>query len=243
MELYIIRHGQSSNNALDDSSKRVQDAPLTSLGQQQAERIAQYLATAPNPDPAFVNTDSGKATPFDGTGYGITHLYTSVFLRALMTTFPIGHALGLSPQTWVDLHERGGVYMDENGVRRGCPGMSRAEILAKFPGCVLSDDVTENGWWNKDYEDISQCETRAQRVVAQLHQRADQATTRERIAIVTHGTFANVLLKALMGQPSHEESFIWHYNTGMSRVDFLGGGRIIIRYVNRIDHLPPEMVS
>ena len=43
-QLFFIRHGQSTNNALADPTQRVQDPELTELGQIQAERVAEYLS-------------------------------------------------------------------------------------------------------------------------------------------------------------------------------------------------------
>ena len=47
MQLYIIRHAQSYNNALTDWTERVSDPPLTELGEQQADLLAAYLASTP----------------------------------------------------------------------------------------------------------------------------------------------------------------------------------------------------
>jgi broad specificity phosphatase PhoE len=45
MELYLIRHGQSTNNAAQDpwTTNRVADPPLTELGRQQAQSTAESL--------------------------------------------------------------------------------------------------------------------------------------------------------------------------------------------------------
>ena len=51
MELYIIRHAQSSNNALADERERVCDPHLTELGRQQAELLAAHLAAGPDLHP------------------------------------------------------------------------------------------------------------------------------------------------------------------------------------------------
>ena len=48
MELIIIRHGQSANNALVDIGNREVDPPLTELGKRQAEVLAQYLSEGAN---------------------------------------------------------------------------------------------------------------------------------------------------------------------------------------------------
>ena len=44
MQLYIIRHAQSVNNALDDQRYRVSDPLLTEVGHRQAAMLAEHLA-------------------------------------------------------------------------------------------------------------------------------------------------------------------------------------------------------
>ena len=68
MELYLIRHGQSTNNRGD---ARVPDPPLTELGKQQADRTGKALGNL-----------------------GITRLYCSAMLRAVQTAAIVGGHLG-----------------------------------------------------------------------------------------------------------------------------------------------------
>lgn len=223
MELYLIRHGQSINNALADRKERLCDPPLTELGWRQSERLAEHLAD-------------------ERRGYGITRLYTSPMWRALQTASLVGRALGLPVEVWIDVHERGGVYLDlgEAGIVV-YPGKSRSEMLAEFPDYILPEGVTEKGWWRgEEREDWPACQGRAIRVADQLRQRA---TENERIAIISHAGFINALLKALFDQlPGHH---LWyeHNNTGISRVDFSPDGRLRVQFINRVEHLPPEWVS
>ena len=42
MELYLIRHAQSLNNALP-AEDRVEDAPLTDIGHQQCSHLAKWI--------------------------------------------------------------------------------------------------------------------------------------------------------------------------------------------------------
>src|ERR1700712_975472 len=109
MELFIIRHGQSANNVLDDDTKRTIDPLLTDLGKQQAEKLAQFLST--NRDIEF-NAGSGFSGGEQAQNFGITHLYCSAMHRALQTAAPIAQALGLHPEVWLDVHEQGGMYLD-----------------------------------------------------------------------------------------------------------------------------------
>ena len=48
VQLYLIRHGQSENNARPEHL-RVEDAELTDLGHQQAEQLAPWIATVGHP--------------------------------------------------------------------------------------------------------------------------------------------------------------------------------------------------
>ena len=95
MELYLIRHGQSQNNAWGDNEKRVADPTLTEMGHEQAQRVAEHVRDA----------DQLGVEP--GEGYGFDRLFCSAMLRTLQTTAPIAQALGLTPEIWLDWHEEG----------------------------------------------------------------------------------------------------------------------------------------
>ena len=93
MQLYIVRHGESANNALgtEDASydeymaTRSPDPVLTQIGERQVALVGAHLAKA---------------------GYGITELHCSAMVRAMQTALPIGQALGLRPQVWIDIQFR-----------------------------------------------------------------------------------------------------------------------------------------
>lgn len=239
MELYIIRHAQSTNNVLTPEYRhlRVADAPLTGLGQSQAAVLARHLATGLNPGPPA----DALGRPAQ-TDYRISRLYCSAMWRSLHTARFIADALERPPEVWLDPHEHGGVYLDhgEPGGKVGYPGKTRGEILAEFPGCLLPEGITDEGWWRSGYEDWPACCARALRVARTLRRWAE---TDERITIVSHGGFINALLKALFNLLPSRELFFHHYNTGITRLDFYGDGRVGVRYLNRSDHLPPELIS
>lgn len=248
LELYIVRHGQSTNNALGaDQSKRVKDAPLTELGHRQAQLVAAHLADGTHPELTLSHKAEGSQLAAR-RGYGITRLYCSAMHRALQTAQPISQALGIAPQVWVDIHEEGGIYNQQvDGRRIGDSGLTRAEIEAQFPGYILPEDVTERGWWNRDYEPIAASQGRAIRVAAQLRRWAwsngGPDFSGERIAIVSHGSFVDSLLKALLNQLPGDGLWYHHYNTAITHVDFRPNGALELRYLNRTDHLPHDMVS
>jgi broad specificity phosphatase PhoE len=165
-------------------------------------------------------------------------------LRTLQTAEPVGQALDLPVEVWVEIHEHGGMFMDYGDERGsvGLPGLTRADMLAQFAGYVLPDAVTEQGWWNpaSGIEDITGCQARAIRVAGALR---SQAASAQQIALVTHGTFADCLIKAFLNMLPGDDKHFQHYNTGITRLDFRADGRVYLRYVNRIEHLSPELVS
>jgi broad specificity phosphatase PhoE len=69
------------------------------------------------------------------------------------------------------------------------------------------------------------------------------AASHERIAVISHGGFMDALLKALTNQLPNPHLFYHHYNTGITSVDFRPDGTVDLRYLNRFDHLPPELIS
>jgi 2,3-bisphosphoglycerate-dependent phosphoglycerate mutase len=245
MELFIIRHGQSSNNALTDQKDRVVDPPLTELGLRQAKLVAKHLANGIDHETQAIEGQPVDA-PLNGvparSGAGISRLYCSAMLRALQTAQLVGAALGLQPHVWVDIHEEGGMWLDHGELEGICgyPGMTRAEIAEQFPECILPEEIAEEGWWRHGREEWRAFLERAGRVATALRQ---HATSDERIAIVTHGGFSAYLLRALVNAPMDANVFFHHDNTGVTRVRFRADGRVSIRYQNRVDHLPADMVT
>ena len=61
--------------------------------------------------------------------------------------------------------------------------------------------------------------------------------------MISHGGFINGLLRTLFNQPAGPLLFFQHYNTAITRIVFRTDGRLIVDYVNRVDFLPPEMLT
>jgi broad specificity phosphatase PhoE len=238
MELYLIRHGQSANNVLESAlpgspasqGSRHQDPELTPKGERQARCAAEFLARGGHRYPG--EGPDGRP-PLD-------RLYCSPMIRALHTAQLIGQALGLRPQVWVDLHEMGGIYLDQDGAKVGYPGQGRGQLQARFPEIELPSQIREEGWWQGGFEEVHRAQGRAIGVARELRRLAAEGG---RVGLVSHGDFLNGLLKALENQLPGNGTYWEHRNTGITRVDFEPGGRMVLKYLNRIDHLPAELVS
>lgn len=242
MELFLIRHGQSTNNALGDERLRVVDPPLTEIGRQQAELVARYLVEGRDRRSAPCEAEPPNGS--NGCEFGLKRLFTSAMQRALQTAEPISQALALPTEVWVEIHEHGGMWLDHGAPTGivGYPGLTRSEIVARFPAARLPAEITETGWYDPTLgqEDLEQAWARARRVAAQLRAWPDPD---DRIALVTHGGFSSLLLGALCGAPPTATIFFHHDNTGITRVRLREDGQISLRYLNRVSHLPVELIT
>lgn len=239
MRLYFIRHAQSENNLLWDmnhsSEGRQADSALTALGVKQADRLAGYLR------------DSCQELPKDfqdrtKIGYRITHIYSSLMLRALQTASAISKALELPVIGRKDLFECGGIYMadEETGERIGLPGRTYRELSKLFPNLILPDNDPDSGWWNRPFEIREERFSRARRVIQSMID--THGATDDNVAIVTHGAFHNALLTVLLKLPEDHNNWINMNNAAITSVDIWEDG-VGINYVNRTEFLPSEMIS
>lgn len=246
VQFYFIRHAQSENNLLwkrtGSYEGRSADPDLSPVGQQQAQVLAQYLRGAelfpvtPDRDPQHI------------AGFGLTHLYTSLMVRAVATGTIVARALDLPLVAWVDAHERRGVYLRDNQTdeRIGQPGHNRAYFEHHYPGLVLPDSLDEVGWWNRPYEEREQWPARARRFLEQLLER--HGHTDDRVAVISHAGFYNSLLAALLALPEPENAWFVLNNAAITRIDFHDASdkfaeHIALAYMNRTDFLPPELVT
>ncbi len=240
MQLYFIRHGQSENNILYDQTGsyhgRSVDPELTDMGRQQAKLLAQFLSHC---EPDF---DPNQRDPQNRSGFGIMHLYTSLMVRAIDTAAPVAEALGLPLVAWIDLHERGGIYINdpETGEPIGLPGLNGAELSARCPRLILSDSVDPSGWWNRPFETPEQWPIRARRFLLELIERHGRTT--DRVAVISHGGFYNQMLTELLKMPYSDNLWFELNNTAVTRIDFHDEGVDLV-YLNHVDHLPKELIT
>jgi len=213
MQLYLIRHAQSQNNALPEE-ERVEDPGLTELGRQQAEHLGEWI-------PALK----------------LTRLITSPFRRTLMTAEPIRRKTSLIPEVRIDLHEQGGCYSGHDfSAKVGRPGMTRREIESEFAGFQVADDIDGAGWWqSKPYETWEAARIRAARLLEWT--RREFADTDERVAFVMHADIKRLFLAQL-----HADPFDVPCNTSVTEIEFTSEAHHL-RIFNQYSHLPNHLVS
>lgn len=213
MELYLIRHAQSMNNARPEQD-RVEDPPLSDIGHQQCIHLAKWIPSLK-----------------------LTRLVTSPFLRTLQTTDHIVRSLRLRPEVRIDLHEQGGcVSGPTRDVFSGRPGMTRSQICSQFPEFNIAPNIGCNGWWgSKPFETEDVAQQRATRLLARAV--VELAGTQARVAYVMHGDIERLVLAQV-----HTEPLETPFNTSVAKLLISPDGCKLEEY-NCVDHLPDDLVT
>lgn len=225
MQLYLIRHAESENNARP-AYERVEDPGLTSVGRLQAQHLARWMATQ-----------------------AVDVLITSPFRRTLQTT---QHLVDVAPQSvrvWHDVFERGGCFRGHgpNAIQGG-DGFDRKQIEAQLqcgPNPLLIDEtITSDGWWGgRDRETDAEAIQRAKK----LHQRIvlEFGDTDHRVFVITHADFKVYLLQELLRGVIDTDRLGLLRNTGVTRLSYISQNDIDRRWqlewLNSVSHLPAKL--
>lgn len=239
MRLYIIRHGQSINNALwaetGAEKGRSFDPVLTEIGRAQAECVAQFL-----------RDDLDKRLPQRGAyneAARPTLVYTSLMTRAVSTGSIIARALDVPLVALHEAHEVGGLYLEDEttGEKVGVAGPNRAHFETHFPDLTLPESLGERGWWDeRPFESDAARMERARRVWQDIRTRHGE--TDDIIALITHGGFYDRLLTVMLDAPHPNQFWFPLNNCAVSRLD-RNEGYLALMYHNRFDFMPPELIT
>lgn len=246
MILYLVRHAQSRNNALwlatSSHKNRVPDPLLSDTGRQQARHLAEFVKSGRE-------SESELWSPSDGRqGFGITHLYSSLMLRAVETGLMVSKTTGVPLNGWIDIHETGGIVSGdgEEIPFEGQPGSTESYLRREYPDLMFTGQFGEQGWWNRPREDEAEKRPRAHRVVQTLLEK--HGHSEDRVLMITHGSFYIHLMREMMG--IHDTNVYFELsNTGITRWEVYPNRRDssqwvrMLVYMNRTDHLPPELVT
>ena len=217
MQLYLIRHGQSENNARPEHV-RVEDAELTELGHQQAQHLAPWVATL-----------------------GLDRLFCSPFRRALQTAWPLMQQAGLEVEVKVQLHEAGGCVAGPGGDDLvGRPGITGDELRAGFPGYRVPDSIDENGWWkSKPNETDAQIHERVEDLFQSTVEEFSDSD--QKIGFVMHADVIHHLLSVVARVTGDRLARVL-YNAAITRLT-IGRDSLVMDIYNSISHLPMSMAS
>ena len=243
MELFVIRHAQSANNALWAQNRtdrgRFPDPELTEIGERQAQQLANYLGTK----------NDGSHSPVKGNRYGLTHLYSSLMVRAIVTGTHVARALELPISSWEIVHEWGGIFKvdADTGERIGIEGPNRAYFEKRFPQFNLPSELGSVGWWNRPYEPPEASLQRADTFLNELIERHGDSD--DKVAVFTHAGFTHAFMRAVTQFQRLNELPVGEFqvgffksNTGITRLRF-NDNHIRVMGFNNISFLPDDLIT
>ena len=128
---------------------RRRNPEITQTGHQQAAKVAEVLAHPSGETQQHPHFSEGEKP----LCFGLTHLYSSLMTRSILTAQYIAKACGLSLVAHPDIFERGGIYDHHaHGSMTGLPGPGRAYFQERFPTLKLPANLDDSGWYNREYE-------------------------------------------------------------------------------------------
>jgi len=169
--------------------------------------------------------------------------------RSVQTGVILAERLELPLVALTDLHELGGIYLEEviEGELRETilHGHTPAYFHKHYPALQF-EDFSEEGWWpgGKELRDLWM--PRAQRLLDLILARHGQSD--DHVALITHAGFTTMLFQALLKgefRPSEMDQFrpvLIFNNCAITRFDLISN-RLFFMYHNRADFLPSQMLT
>ena len=221
MELYLIRHAESANNARP-TYERVEDPDITAIGRLQAAHLAQWLTTL-------------KVDAF----------VTSPFRRTLQTAAVVLDVTAHRLDVWHNVFERGGCYRGyDKATLAGAMGMGRADILRMLgchsERCLLDETILDTGWWGgKDRESNDQARIRAAEVCQRL---VDCYREGQVVVLLIHADLKRLMLAEMLQGHVNVNKLGPLRNVGITKVNRVDG-QWQLDYFNSVTHLPARLIT
>ena len=242
MDVYVVRHAESANNALGvatiENDAREPDPGLTARGEAQCARVRARGAAA-------------AAAAAAASGAREVEVWSSPMRRCLMTADALARGLGVRFGVRGDVHEHGGCFRGARGGGGvvGLPGMTKAEMEDAFPACDVPMEL-EHGWWSPERgcESVRDAQERARGTAEWLWTRARAMNALEEpvkdLYIVAHGMFIDMLFKTLFNAPrttGKQPSLFCSQNACVHKLRFdvaEDGESVGLQVFNDVTHIP-----
>ncbi len=250
MQLVLVRHGQSSNNAnfIAELARHRAAAITEPGGARIAEELVGYQNRVPDPELTDLGVRQaqalGKALAGGRLPFSPTHLYASPMTRAVATARPLSEVSGLPILLQPDAYEVGGTQEVESatGARSAVPGAS-LEALQAAGGNVLAPTDLFAGpgepWPGGFEHDLEEALPRARRMLSSLllAHRVDDV-----VVVVVHQFFAQFVFAAALSWNTPPWRRFRLDNAAHASLR-LEQGEALAEWVNRVDHLDPADVT
>lgn len=241
MHIYLIRHGHRADQ--ESGYTGGSNPPLSSLGFEQAEHMAEYMAKE-----------------------SIDALYCSSMLRAIQTARPLQEKTGLPLQVWPAFCETPvrtwREFARENDPRAQLTAawrtgemppvvteesMEAAEghyyllssLPETFPGTELSQPLPwPDAWWTALEGGCR--ETAFVRIELGIAALLERHAAGENIAVVGHGNSGDMMLTLLLGLSRDAPRRFHTLNTSIFKVAIDEHDKRMLVFANQVQHLPEE---
>jgi 2,3-bisphosphoglycerate-dependent phosphoglycerate mutase len=240
MKLFFIRHGQSENNALwaetHSNLGRVSDPKLTLIGKKQIENAAQFLEKT-----LRQNNSDYKDPSYINEGEDI-FIYCSLMERAIQSGMIIANRLSLPIYAHLDIHENGGLYLEDHATQEktGTSGRSVIDLKKIYPSLTLPQGINPSGWWNRPFEERETRRIRAKKALNDL--KIQFGNTNTTVIFISHGGFYNYFLRAIFELRDDTEIWFDLFNAAISLIEF-SDNSVNLVYCNRFDFLPRKLTT
>lgn len=243
LTVYVIRHGHRADKQPDYDGGW--NTPLSDIGHEQADHVGSFLA------------DEGLDT-----------VYSSCSLRALQTARPIHRKTDVEWHVWPVFDEfanrtwqafaeedpeeasqvatwQTGDQIDTSDEIQRTEGDGNyyrlSELQDRFPPVELSQPFPYPDEWWRAQGDWTRTNGIA-RIELGVQALLDRHKDGGQVAIACHTQSGAALVSTLVGLPfRHQYRHFSFDNAGITRLDRRTDDRWLIKYANRIAHLPPEL--
>lgn len=155
----------------------------------------------------------------------LTHIISSPLKRALQTASCIAQEHGLRITVWKQTRECRalGTYI----------GPPMEELRSLFPHADFPDDMETDGWVYEGMESPEAGLQRAYEIAERLRSEFDDTA---RVAMIAHGGFNQMLLRAFLGMNDPRRVIFEQGNTGVNHLK-VDGDQVRLAKVNDLSHL------
>jgi len=167
----------------------------------------------------------------------------------VQTGVMVADRLGLPLVALADLHELGGIYLEElieGELQERILHGHTADYFRQYYPLLQFEDFPAEGWWQGGKEPREHWLPRAQRLLTYLFERHGQ--TDDHVAVITHAGFYSRIFQ-LIFKPDFSlteevpfNGLIVFNNCAISRFDLIEG-RLFFIYHNRAEFLPDAMIT
>ena len=266
MQLIFIRHAQSQNNVIGETGvtahefekRRSHDAELSDLGVAQSTELGEGVKRT------LLKQLAPRMRQLPKTKTRVC-LAISPMKRTLLTAQPVIKALeALNSEGSIHLpsvdvvphiFENGGCYSEKDGIFIGKPGLTKSDMLTFIPTARIPDELHKGWWASSTRETEEELELRVTKTTEWIKSTACK-DIHDVLIVVSHQDFSCRCIRNLL----NVQGMTWLYNTSFSSFtlhpisnngDTHGDStltqthncKVVIDYINSVDHLSLENIS